>query len=91
MIIKLFEYLYAEKPIVYAIESGKYLPVDDAKVGVSTPAEEPKYIVDAILKLKSLSPEQRNQMGQNGREYALTNHDYAKLAEKLAVVLLGEK
>jgi len=88
---KLFDYLYAEKPIVYAIESGKYLPVDDAKVGISTPAEDPKTIADAILKLKALSPEQRNQMGLNGREYALKNHDYAKLAEKLAVVLLGEK
>ena len=88
---KLFDYLYAEKPILYAIESGKYLPVDDAKAGVSTPAEDPKAIAGAILKLKTLSPEESNKMGQNGREYALKNYDYAILAEKLANVLLGEQ
>ena len=88
---KLFDYLYAEKSILYAIESGKYLPVDDAKVGVSTPAEDPKAIAGAILKLKTLSPEERNKMEQNGHEYALKNHYYAKLSVKLAHVLLGEK
>ena len=88
---KLFDYLYAEKPILYAIESGKYLPVDDAKVWVSTPAEDPKAIAGAILKLKTSSPEEHNKMGQNGHEYALKNHDYAKLSVKLANVLLGEK
>lgn len=87
---KLFDYLYAEKPIIYAIESGEYLPIDDAKAGISIPAVNPEKIVAAILELKNLSQEERNQMGQNGREYALKNHDYAKLAEKLAEVLLGE-
>ena len=77
---KLFDYLYAEKPILYAIESGKYLP-----------AEDPKAIAGAILKLKTLSPEEHNKMGQNGHEYALKNHDYAKLSVKLANVLMGEK
>ena len=77
---KLFDYLYAEKPILYAIESGKYLPAEDLKA-----------IAGAILKLKTLSTEERNKMGQNGHEYALKNHDYAKLSVKLANVLLGEK
>lgn len=44
---KLFDYLYAEKSILYAIESGKYLPVNYAKVGVSTPVEDSKAITGA--------------------------------------------
>ena len=44
-----------------------------------------------ILKLKTLSSEERNKMEQNGHEYALKNHNYAKLSETLANVLLGKK
>ena len=88
---KLFEYLYSAKPILYAINSRKYLPINEAKAGISIPAENPHAIADAILKLKALSPGQRNKMGQNGHDYALKNHDYEKLAVKLANVLLGEK
>lgn len=77
-------------PIIYSIDS-PFKPVDTAKAGITVPAENPAAIADAILKLKLLSPQQRNVMGQNGRHYALKNHDYAKLAEKLAQVLLRDK
>lgn len=85
---KLYEYLYAGKPIIYAIDSSKYLPVDGANAGISIPAENPQAIADAILKLKGLSFKQRAVLGQNGHEYALKNHDYEKLAVKLSKVLL---
>ncbi|OKY73766.1 MAG: glycosyltransferase WbuB [Desulfobulbaceae bacterium DB1] len=88
---KLFDYFYAGKPILYAIESGRYLPVDEAKAGISIPAENPQAIAEAVLQLKALSPEERARLGQNGREYALENHDYARLAEKLASVLLNDR
>ncbi len=88
---KLFEYLYSAKPIVYAIDSGKYLPVSDAKAGICIPPENPVAIVNAILELKDLSAEARRKMEESGREYALKNHDYAKIAEKLADILLEKK
>jgi len=84
---KLFEYLLSLCPVLYAIESGDYLPVDECKAGLSIPAEDPQAIADAVVKLKDMSPEERQKMGENGRIYALEHHDYAKLAQKLAHVL----
>lgn len=84
---KLFDYLISSKPIIYAIESGKYLPVDEANAGLSIPAQDSQAIVDAVLKLKSMTPQERKQMGKNGKKYALENHDYSKLAQKLSKAL----
>jgi glycosyltransferase involved in cell wall biosynthesis len=61
--------------------------VSDANAGFTVPAEDPHAIVDAILKLKSMSIGERNKMGQNGRRYALENYDYEKLAKRLSDIL----
>ena len=61
--------------------------MSDANAGFTVPAEDPHAIVDAILKLKSMSISERNKMGENGRKYALENHDYEKLAKKLSDLL----
>jgi glycosyltransferase involved in cell wall biosynthesis len=86
---KLPEYMLSAKLILHAF-SGKGDSVALAKAGKTVPAQNSERIADAVLKLKALSPEQRNQMKKNGREYALKNYDYVKLSEKLANVLLGE-
>lgn len=87
---KLFDYLYGGKSILYAIDSAEYEPVTEAHAGLSVPAEDPQAVVEAVLKIENMSVEQRAQLGQNGREYVLKNHDYTRLAEKLATVLLDE-
>ena len=84
---KLFDYFYAAMPILYSIDSGTYKPVDEAKAGLSIRAENPQAIAEAVSKLKAMSTEERAELGQNGQSYAIQNHDYAKLAEKLAKVL----
>mgnify|MGYP001170727409 FL=1 len=76
----------SSKPIIYSINS-PFKPVNDANAGFTVPAENPDAIVDAILKLKSMSILERNKMGQNGRKYALENHDYGKLAKRLSDIL----
>lgn len=86
---KIPEYLYSGKPIIHGF-SGNEDAVCKAKAGISIPAENPQAIADAVLKLKSMSQEERAQLGRNGYDYALKNHDYAKLAEKLAKVLLDD-
>ena len=83
---KLSEYFMSNKPILYSIDS-PFKPVNDANAGFTVPAEDPHAIVDAILKLKSMSISERNKMGENGRKYALENHDYEKLAKKLSDLL----
>lgn len=86
---KLFDYFYSSKPVLYAIDSGKYLPVNGANAGVSIPAENPQMIADAILKLKAMSPEELAELGKNGRDYVMKYHNYSNIADKLAKVLLG--
>jgi len=83
---KLFEYMYAAKPIIYAIDSGNR-PVEDAACGISVPAGSPPDIAAAIRHLADLSDEERRQLGENGREYAMREHNYARLAERLATIL----
>jgi len=78
---KLFDYFYSGKPIIYAVNSSNK-PVDEAGAGISVPAGNPEAIAEAILKLKAMSPEEREEMGRRGREYVIANHNWEILAEK---------
>jgi len=78
---KLFDYMRAGKPVVYAINSGND-PVKDAECGLSVDAENPSAIADAIIKLYDMVPEERNRLGNNGKEYVVAHHSYTRLAQK---------
>ena len=83
---KIPEYMFSAKPILQSCNDG-YDYIKYAKCGESVKSQNPQAIADAVLQLKALTPEERQKMGENGRAYALANHDYAKLAQKLAQVL----
>ncbi|WP_294400976.1 glycosyltransferase family 4 protein [uncultured Clostridium sp.] len=78
---KLFDYMMAALPVIYAVEASND-PVSDCNCGVSIPAENPDAVVDAVMKIKSLSEQEKIKMGQNGKEYVLANHMYEGLADK---------
>ena len=79
---KLFDYMYRGKPILYAINSGKSNIVDLVECGVSVEAENPKAIVDGIIKLYNMDEKTRKKLGENGKKYVLENFTYEKLAKK---------
>jgi len=85
---KLFDYFAAAKPILYYINSGDYTPVKSAAAGFEVDAESPDQLAEAILMLYSMSPEERQLMGERGYAAALENYEYKVLAKKLASVLL---
>ena len=85
---KLYDYMSSGRPIIYAVNS-RNNPVEEAGAGVSIPAESPTALVEAVLHLVSLTPEERIEMGRNGLEYLLKHHDIRLLAERLERVLLG--
>jgi len=87
---KLFDYLYAGKPILYAIDSGKYTPVSDAQAGIQIEPENVQQIVQAILKLYNMSSEERIAMGMNGYNEAIQSYEYGSLTQKLASILLRD-
>lgn len=86
---KIFDYLSAGKPILHSY-SGRHDYVADYRAGVSTPAEAPAEIAEAIMRLKRLTPAEREAMGASGRAAAYKHHEYANVAQLLETVLLDK-
>lgn len=78
---KLFDYMMAARPVIYAVEASND-PVRDCGCGISVPAENPKAVVEAVMKIKNLSDEEKIEMGKRGKDYVLQNHMYHPLAER---------
>ena len=83
---KIPEYLYSGKPIIHAF-SGSCDPILKAGAGIQVPAEVPKELADAVLKLYNMSLRERTKIGTKGRNAAIEQYEYGQLAEKLAKVL----
>jgi glycosyltransferase involved in cell wall biosynthesis len=83
---KLFDYMAAARPILFAAHAGNN-PVADAGAGISVAPGEPKQIADAILKLARMPRVERKAMGEAGYEHAYANYSYKKLSAKLATTL----
>ncbi|OXS99397.1 glycosyltransferase WbuB [Notoacmeibacter marinus] len=84
---KFFDYLVAAKPILYAVDSGVYRPVDDFDCGITVPPVSPEAVVHAILELKNSSKTRLQDMGANGRAAAYNHHEYSQIARKLDATL----
>ena len=78
---KLIEYMFAGKPVLYAIEAGNNL-VEEAACGICAEPENPRSMKDAILRMTAMSPEERNEMGARGRRHVLANYMFDDLARK---------
>jgi glycosyltransferase involved in cell wall biosynthesis len=91
---KIFDYMMAGKPIIQAIDAGNNL-VKEANCGIYVEPENIDELISAILKLKSLTPEQRTTLGNNGKEYVIKNHSYDILAnnylESISSIINGNK
>ncbi len=82
---KLYEYMAAARPIVFACSSGNN-PVAEAQCGVSADPRSPQEITDALRTISEMSAEERAAMGARAREYAERNHSFDALARKAEAV-----
>lgn len=78
---KLFDYMLARLPVLYAINSGNS-PVSESGCGFSCNADDPQSITDALVAASKMSAEQLKEMGFAGYHFVTHNHDYEVLAEK---------
>ena len=85
---KLFEYMAAERPIVFATESA-YDPVAATGSGMSVPPDDPEALARAFLELAGMTAQARAAMGVAGREYVEREHNMARLGEAFAAVVEG--
>jgi len=85
---KLFEYMAAERPVVFACDSA-YDPVQSPGAGITVPPDDPERMAAAFLDLAGTSPEARAAMGSAGREYVDREHNFEHLGETLHAVIEG--
>ena len=83
---KVFDYMYAKKPIIWAIEAGNNL-VQEANCGIGVPLDNIQALKESILELKKLPLESLKKLGENGYNFVTKKHSYRKLSEKLIRVI----
>jgi glycosyltransferase involved in cell wall biosynthesis len=84
---KLYDYMYSAKPVVYAIDSGKNNIVTTAQCGVSVEAENAASIAHGVEKLYVMQGKEREEIGENGKEFILQYFTYDKLAQKYQEIM----
>lgn len=77
---KIPEYLMSARPIIYAIDSGQYRPVNEANCGIEVGPENVDALSKAIIALYSMNQSERKIMGERGKIYALNHFDYNIIA-----------
>ena len=80
---KVQSYLACGKPIIASIDGEGAKIVNDAKCGVTSPAEDSIALSNIIKELMALDKSTLNQMGNNGRAYYEKEFDRDYLLEKL--------
>jgi glycosyltransferase involved in cell wall biosynthesis len=80
---KLFEYLAAERPVIFACTSA-YDPVATTGSGLSIPPDDPEGLAEAMLELAGTDSVTRARMGSAGRALVVRQHDLTQLADDLA-------
>ena len=86
---KTLSILAGGRPMVASIDPGSdtWNLVERSDSGICVPPEDPARLAEAIQTLKQ-SPALRDQMGQNGRRYALHHHSPQSAAEAFEEILI---
>jgi len=79
---KLFDYMYAKKPIIHSISVENDL-VSQANCGISVKAEDPRAVARALLKLYRMPIGERLKLGRNGYKFLIDNFTYEKIVSDL--------
>jgi len=83
---KLFDYLAAGRPVLFAVNTPMNA-VEEAGAGITADPSCPASLAAAMERIAALSPAERAQMGQRGRQYVEAHHDVERLAERFGRVL----
>jgi glycosyltransferase involved in cell wall biosynthesis len=83
---KLFDFMASERPVVFSCDAANN-PINDAQAGLTVAPGQPEALAQAILQIATTPMEERQRMGQAGRDYVEQNHGFAQLSARLASVL----
>jgi glycosyltransferase involved in cell wall biosynthesis len=79
---KLYDYFASGRPVIFSGRAPKD-PVTDSGAGFSIPPESPEAMVEALEKYLDMSPEVRIELGKKAHQYAVTEFDVEKLADRM--------
>ena len=80
---KVQSYLACAKPIIAALDGEGARIIEEARAGLSCPAEQPADLADAVLNIYQLKASEREAMGQRGRAYFEKNFERGLLLDRL--------
>lgn len=78
---KIFEYMFAEKPIILTVDS-PLNPVEMSGCGICIKSNSPEVLAEAILSISIKQASELTEIGLKGKEYLLKEHSYEILAKK---------
>lgn len=79
---KLFDYMFASKPIINAVNSDFNI-TGACDCGLTIKPESAEVMKEAITQLSALSDEELQKKGVNGKELVMSTYTYEKLAKKV--------
>jgi glycosyltransferase involved in cell wall biosynthesis len=74
----------AGRPILACLRGEGARLVVAAEAGLAVPVEDASALAEAVLELKNLPDEAREEMGRNGRAYFREHFDHERLMDRLA-------
>ena len=83
---KLFDYMAAKKPIIFASNSINN-PIKDSGGGLTVPPEDSQALAKAILKIFNMESVERETMSENAYNYVEENHAIPILVDKFEKIL----
>lgn len=84
---KLQAYLAAGRPVIASLDGEGAKIVDESGAGLSCPAEDAGALATAVLQLRALPPDARQQMAQQGHAYYAQHFEPRALAAQLKRLL----
>lgn len=83
---KLFDYLATGRPVLFGCNASNN-PVQEARAGLTVPADSVDKMAQAMLAVATMSAQERASMGQRGYDLVHTQYAYLHLAKQLVQVL----
>jgi glycosyltransferase involved in cell wall biosynthesis len=84
---KIQAYMAVGRPIIACLNGEGARLVTEANAGLAVAAEDAQGLAEAVLRLFEMSKQERDQLGENGRQYFLAHFDHEKLVDELIVHL----
>jgi len=78
---KFIDYMFAKKPIV-CMFSGYPSMINEANCGEFTPSEDPKALVECLLRYEKMPQEKLNELGENGYHFLVEKRNFDVLSKE---------